>query len=70
MSVYSNNVNLHLNEVAILEFREQNQNGIQIVSSVAMLYDVFKMLHASMSEAIEQHEKKLHQLKAEKAAMN
>ncbi len=70
MSVYSNNVNLHLNEVVILEFREQNQNGIQIVSSVAMLYDVFKMLHDSMSEAIEQHEKKLHQLKAEKAAMN
>ena len=70
MSVYSNNINLFLNEVAIIEFREQSQNGVTVVASVAMHYDVFKMMRQSMSEAIEQHDKKLHELKRSKDNMN
>jgi len=70
MSVYSNNINIHLNEVAIMEFRENSQNGMQIVASVAMTYEVFKMLHETMGNSIEQHDKKLHELQRTKANMN
>jgi hypothetical protein len=70
MSVYSNNINLHLNEVAIIEFRENTQNGMGIVASVAMTYEVFKMMHTAMADAIEQHDKKLHELQRSKDSMN
>ena len=70
MSVYSNFINLHLNEVAIIEFKENAQNGNQAVASVAMTYETFKMLHKSMGEAIEQHDAKLHQLQRNKDNMN
>jgi hypothetical protein len=70
MSVYSNSINLHLNEVAIIEFREQTQMGNGVVASVAMTYEAFKMLHETMANAIEQHDKKLHELKRSKENMN
>lgn len=70
MSVYSNNVNLHLNEVAMLEFREQNQNGVTVVASVAMTYETLKLISEMFNNAIEQHDKKLHELKRSKENMN
>lgn len=70
MSVYSNNVNLHMNELAILEFRENSQNGIVVVSSVAITYDFLKTFHQMLGDVIEQQDKKLHELKRTKDNMN
>jgi len=70
MSVYSNDINLHLNEIALMEFRERTQNGVQIVASVSMTYETLRMMIGAMGEAIEQHDKKLNELQRTKANMN
>lgn len=70
MSVYSNNVNLHMNEIPILEFRENGQNGMLIVASVAMTYDFLKTFHEMIGNVIEQYDKKLHELQRSKENMN
>lgn len=70
-NVYTNGMNLNLNEVAHLEFLMTIQGGGSIpVARVSMLYDVLKQLHKSMGEAIEQHDAKLHQLQRAKENMN
>lgn len=70
MSVYSNNVNLHMNELPILEFRENSQNGMVIVASVVMTYDFLKSLHEMIGNVIKQHDLKLHELQRTKENMN
>ena len=70
MSVYSNGVQIYLNEVAILEFRENTQLGNQIATSVVMTYENVKAFHEGLGQVIEQHDKKLHELKRSKENMN
>lgn len=70
MSVYANGVQIYLNEVAIVEFRENTQAANSVVTSVAMTYENFKAFHKGMAEVIEQHDKKLHELQRTKANMN
>lgn len=70
MSVYSNNVNLYMNEIPIIEFREQGSNGVVIVASVALTYDFLKTFHEMLGNVIEQNDKKLHELKRTKENMN
>ena len=70
MSVYANGMQLYLNEVAIIEFRETTQTGIQTVASVTMTYENAKAFYEGLGNAIEQHDKKLHELKRSKENMN
>lgn len=70
MSVYSNGFNINLNEVAILDFRENTQDGNNSVAKVAMLYSLLKEMHKVLGDAIEQHDKKLHELTRTKNNMN
>lgn len=70
MSVYSNAMQIHLNEVAIVDFRENTQMGNQSVTSVAMTYEVLKQFRDTLNQVIEQHDKKLNELQRTKANMN
>lgn len=70
MSQYANGFNINLNEVAILDFRENTQDGNTSVAKVAMLYSLLKDMHKVLGEAIEQHDKKLGELQRTKANMN
>ena len=70
MSVYSNGIQIYLNEVAIFEFRENTQLGNQTVASVAMTYENVKAFYEGLGNMIEQHDKKLHELQRTKANMN
>lgn len=69
-SIYVNGVNLQLNEVVMITFNENSQTGMQSVVKVAMTYEVFKLIHENWKNAIEQHDKKLHELQRTKANMN
>lgn len=70
MSMYTNNIQLSINEVAILNFGENSQMSEGSVAKVAMLYDTLKQLHILIGNAIEQHDKKLGELQRTKANMN
>lgn len=70
MSQYSNAFQIHLNEVALLDFKENNQDGNNSVAKVVMLYPMLKELHKVLGDAIEQHDKKLNELQRTKANMN
>ena len=70
MSVYANCMNIHMNEVIIIEFKENNQMGNQTVASVAMTYENVKAFHEGLGRMIDQHDKKLHELQRTKANMN
>lgn len=70
MSVYVNGMQIYMNEVVIIEFKENTQFCNQTVVSVAMLYEVLKQLHQGLGQAIEQHDKKLHELQRTQAKMN
>lgn len=69
-SIYVNGVNLQLNEVVMLTFNENSQIGMLGVVKLAMTYEVFKMIHENWGQAIEQHDKKLHELQRSKENMN
>lgn len=69
-SIYVNGANLQLNEVAMIVFNENSQTGMQGVVKIAMTYEVFKMIHEAWGQAIEQHDKKLHELQRTKENMN
>ena len=69
-SIYVNGFNLYLNEIAIISFNENSQLGAQNVVKIALTYEVLKMMNNTISEAIEQHDKKLHELQRTKANMN
>jgi len=68
--IYVNGFNLQLNEVAMIDFNENSQTGTQQVVKVAVMYDALKMMYKSLGEAIEQHDKKLHELQRNKENMN
>lgn len=70
MSVYINAAQIHLNEVATIDFIENTQTGGGLVAKVCMLYPTLKELHKAMGEAIEQHDKKLGELQRTKSNMN
>lgn len=70
MSQYANGFNINLNEVALLDFRENTQDGNISVAKIAMLYPFLKDMHRVLGEAIEQHDKKLGELQRTKANMN
>lgn len=70
MSQYANGFQVNLNEVCILDFRENTQDGVTSVAKIAILYSFLKDLHNTLGEAIEQHDKKLGELQRTKANMN
>ena len=70
MSVYTNAMQVHMNEVAIIDFRENTQMGNQSVTSVAMTYESLKQFSEMLGQVIDQHDKKLHELKRSKENMN
>ncbi len=70
MSQYINAAQIHINEVAVIDFIENTQTGGGIVAKVAMLYPTLKELHNTMGAAIEQHDKKLSELQRSKSNMN
>lgn len=70
MSHYINAAQIHINEVAVIDFMENTQTGGGLVAKVAMLYPTLKELHRTMGEAIEQHDKKLGELQRTKSNMN
>lgn len=70
MSQYTNGFNINLNEVTIIDFRENTQDGNISVAKVAMVYPLVKELHKTLGDAIEQHDKKLGELQRTKANMN
>ncbi len=70
MSVYVNAAQIHINEVAMLDFIENSQTGGGVVARVVMLYPTLKELHKIMGEAIEQHDKRLGELQRSKSNMN
>ena len=67
-SIYANGLQLNLNEVAFMEFSENHQSNP--VAKIAVTYDTFKLFYKLMGEAIEMHDKKLHELQRTKANMN
>lgn len=70
MSQYANGLVIHMNEIALLQFMENTQNGSNGVVTVAVVYDVLKQMHGAMGQCIEQYEKNLHQLQRDKAKVN
>lgn len=70
MSIYANGINISMNEVGIITFMENGQEGAQPVAKIAMLYEVVKLLHKALGEVIEQHDAKLGQLQRTKENMN
>ena len=70
MSQYINAAQIHINEVAVIDFIENTQTGGGMVAKVAMLYTTLKELHKAMGEAIEQHDKRLGELQRSKSNMN
>lgn len=70
MSQYVNAAQIHINEVAVIDFIENTQTGGGLQVKVAMLYPTLKELHKAMGDAIEQHDKRLGELQRTKANMN
>ena len=68
--IYVNGMALNLNEVALIEFRVNSQSFNGAVAVIAMQYEVLKQMHVAMGQAIEQHDKHLHELQRTKANMN
>lgn len=70
MSQYINAAQIHINEVAVIDFIENTQTGGGLVAKVAMLYPTLKELYKAMGEAIDQHDKRLGELQRTKTNMN
>lgn len=68
--IYVNGMSLQLNEIAFIEFRVNSQTINGPVAVVTMQYEVLKQMYTAMGEAIEMHDKKLHELKRSKENMN
>ena len=68
--IYSNSVSLSLNEAAHIDFGVNTNNFNGSVTKIVMLYDTLKMMHEMIGNAIEQHDKKLHELQRTKGNMN
>lgn len=70
MSVYANGLVVQMNEIALLQFMENTQNGSNHAVTVAIVYDALKQMHGAIGQCIEQYEKNLHQLQRDKAKAN
>lgn len=70
MSLYVNGFNMQLNEVAMIDFNENSQTGMEKVIKIVCTYDTLKLFHKIMGDVIEQHDKKLHELQRSKENMN
>ena len=70
MSQYVNAAQIHINEVAIIDFIENTQTGGGVVAKIALLYTTLKELHKTLGDAIEQHDKRLGELQRSKSNMN
>lgn len=70
MSVYANGLTIHMNEIALLQFMENTQNGSNSIVTVAIVYDALKQMHGAIGQCLEQYEKNLHQLQIDKAKAN
>ncbi len=68
--IYANGFSLSMNELAMLEFRINSQPVNGPVAILAIHYDFLKQVHAAIGNAIEQHDKQLHELQRTKANMN
>lgn len=68
--VYANGMNININEVAVIEFRINTQSANAPVSSVAVHYEFLKQMYEAIGNTIEQHDKKLGEVKSTKANMN
>lgn len=68
--VYANGFSLSMNELAMLEFRINSQAANGPVTLVAVHYDFLKQVYVAIGNAIEQHDKHLHELQRTKANMN
>lgn len=69
-SIYANGLVLHMNEIALLQFMLNTQNGSNYVVTVAVAYDALKQMHAAIGQCLEQYETKLHQVQRDKAKAN
>lgn len=67
---YCNAVQIQLNEVTIIEFIENSQNGRELIAKIAMAVPTLKDFHKVLGDAIEQYDKKLNELKRTKDNMN
>lgn len=63
MSEYVNGLQVYINEVVTLDFRENNQTQNGSVVRVVMLYDCLKQIHNVIGDIITQHDEKLLKLK-------
>lgn len=70
MSIYANGLRIHTNEIAFLEFREQNQVQDAPVCMIAVQYEFLKQMHIAIGEALMQHETRLSEVSKAKSAMN
>ncbi len=70
MSLYANGLNIQMNELALLQFKENSQTGETALVSLAIQYDVLKQMHQAIGSCLEQYEAKLHQLQRDKAKAN
>ena len=68
--IYANGFSLSMNELAMLEFRINSQAANGPVVLVALQYEFLKQVHVAIGNAIEQHDKHLHELQRSKGSMN
>ncbi len=68
--VYANGFSLSMNELAMLEFRINSQAANGPVALVAVQYEFLKQVYVAIGNAIEQHDKQLHELQRSKGSMN
>lgn len=70
MSVYANGLTIHMNEIALLQFMENTQNGSSSVVTVAIVYDALKQMHDAIGQCLKQYEQNLHELQRDKNRAN
>lgn len=70
MSLYANGLNIQMNELALLQFKENSQMGETPLVSLAIQYDILKQMHQAIGQCLEQYEANLHQLQRNKAQAN
>lgn len=56
MSVYANGLNIQTNEICFLDFLEKTQNTDGIVARIVVQYDILKLMHNIIGQAIQHHE--------------
>lgn len=70
MSEYANGLQIHINEVVTLDFRENNQTNNGSVVKVIILYDTLKHIYDVLGDVITQHDAKLANLANNKRMSN